>query len=245
MKRYERLSGAGDPSSRLITCDWVETSSEPRARPDHELGIECERASDRDALALAAGELVRVAPQQIAVEADLLEQPATRSSRPRVEPEMHLERLADRRRRPSARVERRVRVLEHDLHVAPEPRAARRARARTIPPIEQRPSPRWARSAAAPDAPRSTCPSRSRRRARGLAGGRCRSRCRRPLRTDHPLEEAAAHRKRFRARDGEPVCRLRSSLRPRFVRGCRAQRCRQRQLVSVRNSAPRTRTDPS
>ena len=48
---------------------------------------------------------------------------------------MHLERLADRCRRPSARVERRVRVLEHDLHVAPSAaQLAVRERARCLRP---------------------------------------------------------------------------------------------------------------
>ena len=58
-----------------MICAWIETSSaETGSSPTRSLGSTRQRAGDADALALAAGELVRVAVQRSAAEPDQLEQ---------------------------------------------------------------------------------------------------------------------------------------------------------------------------
>ena len=48
--------------NRLRICAWIETSSAAhRLIADQELGLHGQRARDADALALAAGELMRIA----------------------------------------------------------------------------------------------------------------------------------------------------------------------------------------
>ncbi len=87
---------------------------------DEQLRLEDERAGDPDPLPLAAGELVGVPPGVVRLEADqfhhaghlvgpLLRRAEAVDAQP----------LADGRRDRRARVERGVRVLEHDLHPAP------------------------------------------------------------------------------------------------------------------------------
>ena len=83
---------------------------------DDQLRLERERARDPDPLALAAGELVRVAVDVLGREADAGEQLADAA--------LHVllgavdrERLADDLADALARVQRRVRVLEDDLHL--------------------------------------------------------------------------------------------------------------------------------
>ena len=100
---------------------------------DQQARIEGERPGHGDALSLAAAELVGIAAERGPSQPDRLEQ----LDHPRVtgrapQPEVHLQRLADRlhHRRPG--VERRVGVLEHDLHAARPPvgsisRSTRRA----------------------------------------------------------------------------------------------------------------------
>ena len=57
----------------LSTCDWMETSSaRDRLVADDELGPQGQGAGDADALALAAGELVRVAAGVVVFQAHLL-----------------------------------------------------------------------------------------------------------------------------------------------------------------------------
>ena len=61
--------------SRLSTCAWIETSSaETGSSAIEQLGFQRERARDADALALAAGELVRVAVVVLGAQADALQQ---------------------------------------------------------------------------------------------------------------------------------------------------------------------------
>ena len=85
---------------------------------DQQLGIERERASDADALTLAAGELVRIAVRVLGVQPTSSISSLTRASTFRLLRLVDAHRLADDRRHRHARVERRVRVLEHDLHLA-------------------------------------------------------------------------------------------------------------------------------
>ena len=57
-------------SSRLITCAWIDTSSaDTGSSQTIELGLEGDGPGDADALALSAGELVRVAVVVLGVEA--------------------------------------------------------------------------------------------------------------------------------------------------------------------------------
>ena len=109
-------------SSRLRICACTETSSaETGSSATMQLGLERQRAGDADALALAAGELVRVAARGVAAAGRPVEQLAPRARR------------RSRRRRGRARasgspsdVARRVmrglsepiRVLEDHLHAA-------------------------------------------------------------------------------------------------------------------------------
>ena len=102
-------------------------------------------------------------------------------------------RLADR----AARVERAVRILEHDLHAPAQRRAARAARhRRDVVAAEQRSRRRSGRSGARCSARPSTCPSPTRRRCRasGRAGSRASTSL--PRRARCALAEPAAGRRR-------------------------------------------------
>jgi hypothetical protein len=105
----------------LITCAWIETSSaETASSQTISFGFDGERPGDADALPLPARELVRIAAHVVGREADRLEQ----LDDPRLElgPALRQlvddQRLADDRADRHARIERGVRVLEDDLHVA-------------------------------------------------------------------------------------------------------------------------------
>ena len=87
-----------------------------------ELGAHGERPRDADALPLAARELVGVAAQVIGAEADRLQEMdhALLALLARLGELVDDEGLADDRAHRHARVQRRVGVLEDDLHVSPE-----------------------------------------------------------------------------------------------------------------------------
>ena len=88
---------------------------------DDQAGVDRERPGDTDALALAAGELVREAVVVLRVEADDLEQLAhTALSLGRRADPVDVETLGDDEADPLPGVERRVRVLEDHHHLAPE-----------------------------------------------------------------------------------------------------------------------------
>ena len=87
---------------------------------DDEVGLEDERAGDADALALAAGELVRVAPRVVRLEADQVHHlgdllPPLGVAAEAVDAQALADAVADRR----PRVEAGVRILEDDLHPPP------------------------------------------------------------------------------------------------------------------------------
>ncbi|MPL80475.1 hypothetical protein SDC9_26375 [bioreactor metagenome] len=86
---------------------------------DDELRLQRKGAGDADPLALATRELVRIAVELIAVEADPLEQrgDAGASGLGRADA-VDEKRLAHQIAHPHPRIKRRHRVLEHDLHVA-------------------------------------------------------------------------------------------------------------------------------
>ena len=112
-----------------MTCAWTETSSAETGSSQTMIsGLSASAAGDADALALAAGELVRVAVDVLGVEADHVQQVL----RPRLAVALRrdlgvdLERLADDVADRHARVERGVRVLEHHLDVAAQLPAASR-----------------------------------------------------------------------------------------------------------------------
>src|SRR6185295_4521389 len=84
---------------------------------DDEAWIERERARHADALALSAGELVRIIVHLRAAQADALEQLRyALPSRPLAAVAVQLQGLGDDIAGPHARIERRERVLEDDLH---------------------------------------------------------------------------------------------------------------------------------
>ena len=106
-----------------------------------QLRLDRERARDADALALAAGEFVRIAAHVVGLQADRLEQfdhaigERTASSRREL---VDGQRLADDRADRHARIERGERVLEDDLHVAAErAERSRRRAAVTLRPSNQ------------------------------------------------------------------------------------------------------------
>ena len=89
---------------------------------DDELRAHRERTSDADSLALATRELVRVAAHVVGAQAHRLEQldDARFELLPRLRQLVDDQRLADDRAHRHARIQRRVRILEDDLHVARE-----------------------------------------------------------------------------------------------------------------------------
>ena len=87
----------------------------------HETGLRRERARDRDALALAARELVRKAAREGDVEPDGLERLLhAGAARLAVQPEEQLERAAHDLVHALAGVERGVGVLQHELDLPPD-----------------------------------------------------------------------------------------------------------------------------
>ena len=106
-----------------MTCAWIETSSaETGSSATMKLRLQRQRAGDGDALALTAGEFVRVVAHLRRPQADALEQGgdalgrapcrlrcrARFSGSPTISPAGH------------ARIERRERILEDDLHLPAE-----------------------------------------------------------------------------------------------------------------------------
>ena len=86
---------------------------------DDQARSERKRARDADALALAAGKLMRKVPHLVGPQAHLLEQFGDPVLLLAAGGEaVHAERLADDVARAHARIERGERVLEHDLHLA-------------------------------------------------------------------------------------------------------------------------------
>src|SRR5581483_10463350 len=117
-KRYARPRSRCRSFSRLRICAWIETSSaETGSSQTISRGFSAS-AREPDALPLPAGELVRIPVREVGVEADRLEQVADAAlavaARPlAVDEHRLLDDLPDRH----ARVERRVRILEDDLHL--------------------------------------------------------------------------------------------------------------------------------
>ena len=122
MKRYV------SPKSLLQLLEQVDdlrldrdVERRDRLVADDEVRVERERAREADALALAAGELVRVARRRVGGQADDLEQLADLApDAPCRARAVHAQRLADDAADGVARVERRERVLEDHLHPPPQ-----------------------------------------------------------------------------------------------------------------------------
>ena len=93
------------------------SSARGRLVEHDELRLQDHRAGDGDALALAAGEFVRVAVARRRVEADLAQDRGDAAARSPAEA-VHAEALGDDLLDRHARGERAVGVLEHHLHVA-------------------------------------------------------------------------------------------------------------------------------
>src|SRR5205809_813725 len=82
--------------------------------------MESQRASQADSLTLTSAELVRIAVEVRRVEADEVKELGDPiAPRPAVTQAVDDERLLDDLSRAHARVERRVRILKDDLHIAP------------------------------------------------------------------------------------------------------------------------------
>ena len=131
--------------SRLMTCAWIETSSaDTGSSHTDDRRVHRERARDADALALPAGEFVRIAADELGADSPTVSSSSatrrwraaraigscSRSGSPTIDP-------IDRRG-----FEARVRVLEDDLHLAPSERSAPRSQVRDVAALEQRRAPR-------------------------------------------------------------------------------------------------------
>ena len=117
----------------------METSSaETGSSQTIELGLDRERARDHDALALAAGKFVRVAAHMLALQPDLDEQ-ARHAILPlacRGGELVDRQRFTEDRADGHARIERGERVLEHDLHLAPQGAQVVAAEAQHVLPVK-------------------------------------------------------------------------------------------------------------
>ena len=205
-----------------MTWACTETSSaDTGSSAIDQLRLERQRPRDADPLALAAGELVRVAVGVLGLQADVLEQlaharagsPARRDA---------VDRAAARRgsARPPARVERRVGVLEDHLHLAPHRAQRRAAQRRDVAPVEL-------------DRARGGLGAAAAARARAWT---CRSPTRRPARASRPRAPPARRRRR-RARS--PTSRWTTPV-PRTPK-CRCTSVARRSGAA--HAAPRSRSD--
>ena len=139
-----RDEDVGEPEVALQVLEQVEdlrlhrdVERRDRLVADDQLRVDGERARDADALALAAGELVREAVVVLRVEADDLEQLLDAALDLGVGAELvHLERLGDDEADALARVQRRVRVLEDHHHLAPDRPHLRAREVRDVAPVE-------------------------------------------------------------------------------------------------------------
>ena len=146
-----RLHGQVERGHRLVADDHV--------------GIECQRAGDADALALAAGELLRILVRRLRAEADEVQQPAhphVAVAPALVEALVAAPRLGDDVARRHARVQRGVWILEHHLHTAAERQQLLAAQAERVDAVE----PHGARIGALQH---QQCPCQRRLSAAGLA----------------------------------------------------------------------------
>ena len=122
MNRYVSVSRCCRSISSSTTCAWIDTSSADTGFVgDDERRVQRERARDADALPLAAAELVRIARRGAPARGRPARTArATRARRSAVVAEpVDDERLLDDVADAHARIERRVRILKDDLHVAP------------------------------------------------------------------------------------------------------------------------------
>ena len=149
---------------------------------DDQLRLQRERPRDADALALAAGELVRVAVVVLGVQARRgPSAPARRAcARPRRSAAVDGERVGDDRADRLARVQRRVGVLEDHLHLAAQGLQRSPRRRAMSSPVEADRAAGRARAGAGSGARSCSCRSRSRRRAERLAAPHVEARRRRP-----------------------------------------------------------------
>ena len=113
------------PLQRLEQVDHLRSDRDvergDRLVEDEQLRVQRERARDADPLTLAARELVREPVRVLRAQSDRLEElvHAPALLPPALGDPVDLERLGDDVADGQARVERRVRVLEHDLQLAP------------------------------------------------------------------------------------------------------------------------------
>ena len=106
---------------------------------DDHVGVERQRAGDADALALPAGELLRVLVGRLGAQPDEVEQPAhphVAVLAVLVQPLVAAPRLGDDVARRHAGVQRRVGILEHHLHAAAELQQLLAAQAERVDAVE-------------------------------------------------------------------------------------------------------------
>ena len=121
-------------SSRSRICAWIEhVERRDRLVGDEQFGPDGERAGDADPLALSAGELARVLARVVRTQPHLCEElrdplRAVLRGADRVDREHLEQRAADR----LPRIERRVRILQDDLHPLPVRQQATFVEAREV-----------------------------------------------------------------------------------------------------------------
>ena len=123
--RDEQIGEAELPLERAQQVDHLgayrHVERRHRLVADQQLGVDRQRAGDADALALAAGELVRIAPRVLRSEPDhvqeLRDPPRALAS---LRQSVDGQRLADHLLHRHARIQGGIRVLEDHLHLAPQ-----------------------------------------------------------------------------------------------------------------------------
>ena len=130
MNSSAKPSRARRSASSASTCACTDTSSaETGSSATRNSGAGCERAGQPDALALAAGELVRIALARAPAARPTCASSAATRGPPLAARAETMDRQPVRHLRADApaRVEARIRVLEHELHPPPQAAARRRA----------------------------------------------------------------------------------------------------------------------
>ena len=138
MNRYVSFSFSCRSCSRLIICAWIENVERRDRLVEHqEARIHRERPRDPDSLALPARKFVRQAIHRVGAHPDHREQLGDSiffffAAREFV----NLDSLADDRSHAHPRIQRRVRILKHELHLLPQRAQFRAAKRREIAAVE-------------------------------------------------------------------------------------------------------------
>jgi len=119
-KRKDNPRRSRRPSSRRRICACTDTSSARPARRDDQFGTSTKARANADALALAAGEFVRIALHVLAPQPTSATASSASRQFPGARAKVDAQRLLECLPDGAARIERGIRILEHDLHALPQ-----------------------------------------------------------------------------------------------------------------------------